>query len=346
VLSDPEPPPLAPASPVELGLSPGSSVLDLEQAELDELLQLMTELGMATLRLDLDWSRIEQREGEFDWARTDHIIEAAAARGIDVHGLLVYTPTWARPAGTSDKHPPDDPHSFARFARGATERYRRMGVTSWEIWNEPNVEDFWEEGANPERYADLLKSTAEAIRDVDAEAIIVSGGLAPAQDRDRDLSPETFLARMLDVLPPAVIDAVAIHPYSYPAEPTDRSKDWNLFGRLPAIRDLVADSEGRPVPIWLTEFGAPTGTGDRAVSPGDQATIVLRSLQCIARLDWIGPLFLYNLQDRPDGDPSEPEDNFGLYTAASDPKESALAVREFQRIQPGTLIESPCEDWR
>ncbi len=342
---DSDPPPMAPVATVELGLSPGAGIQDLDPAELERDLEIMADLGVTSLRLDVDWSRIESTRGRLDWEATDRVVEAAGRRGIAVHGLLVYTPAWARPPGTSDKHPPDDVLGFAGFARAATERYQPAGVGSWEVWNEPNVANFWEPGADPTSYARLLRATADAIRSVDPDATVISGGLAPARDRERELSPETFLEAMFEELETGVVDGVAIHPYSYPANPSDRSKGWNLFGRLPAIRDLVAEAEGRAVPIWLTEFGAPTGTADSAVGEADQAAMVGESLQCAGRLDWIGPLFLYNLRDRPAGDPDEAEDNFGLFTAAGEPKRSATVVREFRDIAPGTPVPSPCEGW-
>ena len=345
LLRGPPPPPLAPAGEVELGLSPGASILDLEPWELERDLQLMTDLGIDSLRLDFDWSRLEGTEGQLDWDRTDRIVEAATERRIAIHGLLAYTPSWARPPGTSDKHPPTDIEAFARFAAGVTERYHEAGVDSWEVWNEPNVADFWEPGADPDTYARLLRATADAIRSVDPDAIVVSGGLAPARDRDGDLAPQTFLRRMFDELEPGLVDGVAIHPYSYPASPSDRSKDWNVFGQLPAIRDLVAEAGAEALPIWLTEFGAPTGSADTAVSEGEQANMVRESLRCAARLEWIGPLYLYNLRDQPNGDIGDAEDNFGLFWSDGRPKAAGIVVRETQHLVPGALVESPCEDW-
>ncbi|MGF1596216.1 MAG: cellulase family glycosylhydrolase [Acidimicrobiales bacterium] len=338
-------PTLAPAGSVELGLSPGASILDLEPAVLEGDLQLMAELGVTSLRLDFDWSRIERTPGRFDWERTDTVVEAAADRGIAVHGLLAYTPAWARPGGATDKHPPQDVEAFARFAAEASERYQGAGLSSWEVWNEPNIERFWETGADPAWYARLFRATADAIRSVDPDAVVITGGLAPARDRDGDLSPLTFLRRMFDELEPGQLDGVAIHPYSYPARPSDRSKNWNLFGQLPAIQGLVAEAEEQPVPIWLTEFGAPTGAADNAVSEADQAAMVREALSCVGRLPWSGPLYLYNLRDRPGGDIDDAEDNFGLFTADGQPKASAVVVRELQDAGPEHLVESACEGW-
>ncbi len=306
---------------------------------------MMADLGLNHLRLDFDWSRIERSRGEFDWDRTDRIVELADRRGIRVHGLLAYTPEWARPENASDKHPPTDPNRFADFAHSAVERYRPLGITSWEIWNEPNLEDFWEPAADPESYARLFRAGAAAIRSVDPEAIVVSGGLAPADDSDDELSAETFLRRMYDELGPGLVDAVGVHPYSYPTRPANRSKGWNLFGRLPDLRDIVRQAEGRPVPLWLTEFGAPTGTADKAVTEEEQGEIIAEGVQCSVRLDWIGAVFLYNLRDHPGGDPDDPEDNFGLLTVDGRPKPAGEQVAELAGTEPGELVPSPCEGW-
>lgn len=343
--SGPETPPLAPTRSFALGLSPGAGILDLEPEELERDLDIMAELGLSRLRLDFDWSRIEWSPGRYDWEQTDRIVDHANRRGITVHGLLAYTPDWARPAGTSDKRPPTDPALFADFAATTAARYQPMGVTSWEIWNEPNVEQFWEPEADPEAYARLFTAAVEAIRSADADAVVVTGGLAPARDRGEDLSAETFLHRMFDTLEPGLVDAVAVHPYSHPTRPSNRSKAWNLFGRLPAVRDIVAEAAGRPVPLWLTEFGAPTGTAEQAVSNSEQAAIVVEALQCAGRLDWVEALYLYNLRDRSGGAPDEAEDNFGLFAADGEPKEAAEALAGFGDVEPGDLVPSPCEGW-
>ncbi len=331
-----------------LGLSPGGWILDLEDTELRADLDAAIELGITTLRLDLDWSRIERSQGNFNWGPTDTIISEADQRGIQVLALLTYTPDWARPGEGSDKSPPNDDAAFAEFARLAAERYSDAGVFAWEVWNEPNVAGFWDapDGPDPERYASLFQATADAVRTVDPDAFVLSGGLAPAKDRrGKEMSPETFLDLMFHNLEPGSVSAVAIHPYSFPTTPSDRSKDWNLFARLPSIRDLVADAEGKPVPIWLTEFGAPTGEAQNSISEERQAEIVREALLCVNQFNWAGPLFLYNLRDRPGGEPDQSEDNFGLLRENRQLKPSGTAVQEFQQIPTGDPVNSPCRDW-
>ncbi|MFW2380186.1 MAG: cellulase family glycosylhydrolase [Acidimicrobiales bacterium] len=340
--------PQATKHPMTLGVSPGATILDLDDDALEADLSRMANLGINELRLDFDWSRIERTAGEYDWSNTDRIVEAASSHDITVHALLAYTPRWARPADTDDKHPPTDPEHFASFAAASVARYSERGLSSWEIWNEPNVASFWSapSGPDPYAFAALVSVASDAIRSADPNAWVISGGLAPAKNEPGDeIAPETFLEDFFASVEPGSIDAVGIHPYSYPADPDDRSRSWNLFGRLPAIQDLARESTGSAMPLWITEYGAPTGDASRAVSDQSQARMISGALGCVNQIDWIERLFLYNLRDRVEGDAGDIEDNFGLFTADGSPKAAATAVQQFQSQEVGELISSPCDGW-
>jgi len=70
---------------------------------LAEDLKLMKESGMSVVRLgESTWSLFEPREGEFDFAWMDRIIEGLHANGIKV---ILGTPTYAIPAWLWHKHP-------------------------------------------------------------------------------------------------------------------------------------------------------------------------------------------------------------------------------------------------
>jgi hypothetical protein len=340
--------PQAPKQAMDLGLSAGAVILDLDDQALDEDLERMVFVGMTELRLDFDWSRIEKSAGDYDWSTVDRILSAAESHDIAVHALVTYTPRWARPPDTSDKHPPSNPGDFAAFVAAAVERYSQRGVESWEIWNEPNVSWFWSapSGPDPLAFAELVTAASRAIREIDPTAEVISGGLAPAVDDPGDeVAPETFLEGFLAAIEPGTIDAVGIHPYSYPAAPDDRSKSWNLFGRLPEIHELVSEWAGADVPLWITEYGAPTGEASRALSETTQAMLIEAALGCANQTEWIEELFLYNLRDRDGGDADDIEDNFGLFYSDGTPKESATVVEQFQGRAPGQPVSSPCDDW-
>ena len=110
----------------------------------------------------------------------DRLVAAANARGIHLLAMVAYTPSWNRPSGTTDHYQPTDPTAFAEFVRAAAQRYAPQGLHAWEIWNEPNMRDFWQPVPSVARYTQLLKLGSAAIHSVDPAAFVVSGGVAPA----------------------------------------------------------------------------------------------------------------------------------------------------------------------
>ncbi len=321
----PEELPLA-VGPGRLGISPGSMVLDLDDSDRALDLDRVVDIGADWIRIDIDWSRIEAEPGTLDWSTTDPLVVAARQRGLHVLGLLAYTPTWARPPGTPDKAPPVDPADFADFVEAVIARYGDH-VRAWEIWNEPNVASFWFPEPDPEAYGEILGVSAEVIRRMDPEALIVTGGLAPALDSSGELAPATFLARLYAVARSDWFDAVGVHPYTYPGFPSE-SQEWNLFAALPRLHELMVELGDGDTPIWLTEYGAPTGDGARAVSEEIQAEMVRDAIRSARELEWAGPLFLYSLRDLPGGPSDDTEANFGLFRADRSEKPAAASVRE------------------
>src|SRR5207248_11172932 len=148
---------------------------------------------------------------------TDRVVVAARRAGLDVIALPTYTPAWARPRGSTDKHPPDDPRAYGEFVRAAVTRYRAVGVRVWEVWNEPNIEPFWQPKPDPLAYGRVLAAGATAAHEVDPTTVVLTGGLAPAADAPdgSGVSPETFVRRLYDSGGLGGADGLAVHPRTY-----------------------------------------------------------------------------------------------------------------------------------
>ena len=306
---------VAPPPDDRVGIVLGNAFND--PADVERTLTDLAAVGCGWVRADFDWPSIEPERGTFDWTDTDRFVALAARHHVRVLALLAYTPAWARPKGSSDKHPPTDAADYARFAAEAATRYRHATVGAWEIWNEPNSASFWQPKPDTKGYLNLLRAASATIRAADPDATIVTGGLAPAVDtRNRsEMSPETFLARLLAAGASDSFDAVGSHPYSYPALPSDETTAaWNSFYRLPELHAKLESAGFGDRPIWITEVGAPTGTSDRAVSPEHQAEILGDALTTARSLPWVAHTFVYSYQDRSDDD-TDPEANFGLRRA-------------------------------
>lgn len=325
----------------EVGVALGGGIFALDDDELGRDLDVIVEAGVSWVRLDVDWSVAEPEAGTVRWEDPDRVIGMAEDRGLRVLAMIGYTPTWARPADASDKHPPLDPGDFERFAALAADRYADR-VDAWEVWNEPNLQGFWEPGPDPAGYADVLAAGIVGLRAGGVSAPILSAGLAPSDDvPPRGLQPEGFLRAALDALPDGVRpDAVAIHPYSYPAGPGD-GQSWNLFSRLPGIERLAVELLGDGTEVWLTEYGAPTGSHERAVDEATQAALIGDAVACAAHWDWAPAIFVFTLRDSADEPDDDLEARFGLLRTDGSPKPAVAALRAAIGRADGLAV-SPC----
>jgi len=311
-----------------VGVSPGHWLGELSEPDLDRDLDLVASLGAGWIRLDVPWEAIEPSRGVFDWSGTDRVVRAARRHGLEVVGILAYTPPWARSPGTSHRAPPTDPAGFARFAGSAAARYAVDGVHAWEIWNEPNDGAYWVPAPDPAAYGALFDAAAGAIRRADPAAVVVLGALAPAVDGDDELSPLTFLRGVYDAGHGDGAAAVSLHPYTFPASPWE-AQPWNAFDQTLDLRALMDERGHGWARIWLSEYGAPTGTGPRAVSEASQAGLIDDGLRRAASWPWVERIFLYSHRDVPGGSPASWPDNFGLFRTDRSAKPAVDVVRRF-----------------
>jgi hypothetical protein len=325
--------PTAPATPtdrVPLGFSPGFGILTADLDDVRSDLDAMVELGVTRLRVDVSWATLQPEPDRFDWSSTDRVLGEARARGIDVLAVIGYLPGWAQRTDAEGEPLPADPEGFATFVEAAATRYRDH-VGAWEIWNEPNTRRFWGAAPDPAAYAALVEAAAPRIRDADPGTEVVVGSIAPADDGPAELSPATFVTGLYDHLDPALFDAISVHPYSYPAYATGR-QSWNTFFRLHELHDIMARSGDGETLIWLTEYGAPTGTADNAVSEREQADMLTVGVEEARRRCYTGPLYVYSLRDA-GTDAADPEDNFGVLRADRAPKPAYAALAAL--LSPG-----------
>lgn len=309
------------------GYSPGWKILWGSDAELARDLDAMASTGARWMRVDFDWPSIQPTPTTWNWSATDRVVREATRRGMQVLALPTYTPSWQRPAGTTDKHAPRDPAAYAAFVRAAAQRYAPQGVRAWEIWNEANIVNFWQPLPDPVAYTRLLEAAAAAIRSVDPGATILTSGTSPADDSadGRRIHPVTFLRRIYEQGGRDSFDAVAHHPYSYPVNPTFAHRDNAFAGVTPALRDLMVANGDGAKQVWGTEFGAPTGTNPRAVTEAQQAAHLVEAYTAWSSWSWTGPLLWYNWRDT-GTDPGDLEQNFGLVTEGFRAKPALAAM--------------------
>jgi len=331
---------------LQMGLSYGDRLVWMSDAQLAAALDDAVILGTRVVRADLSWDNI-QHDGprDFRWSLFDRVVKAAAARELTMLPIITYTPAWARKRGCTDPFcAPRDPAAFAKFARAAAVRYAPQGVHTWEIWNEPNTVAFWKPAPSAEAYAKLLKATATQLKAVDPSARVILGGLAAVQSADRNVSPVDFLDVAAARGATKVVDAVAYHPYTYPFLASTRttfSTPWEKMDTTGqrSIRDVLTARGTPKMPIWITEYGAPTngpGTssdGEGAVpdstthvSEARQATIAADSVRTAMLDPYVTALVWFTDRD-PSYDRSSSENFYGLRRANGTAKPAFAALR-------------------
>lgn len=150
----------------------------------DRDLNLLTQAGFNWVKQDFAWREIEGAgKGIFDWSHTDIIVEMAYDRfGVNILARVDRQPGWAtggRCAEGAEMGPPDTLQDYADFLTALATRYKGK-IGAYAIWNEPNLAREWcGDPPSPAEYAELLKVAHDAIKAVDPDAIVISGGLSP-----------------------------------------------------------------------------------------------------------------------------------------------------------------------
>lgn len=338
----------------QAGLSYGDTLVWMSDGDLAAALDDARAVHAGWIRADLSWDNIQNDGPEwFQWQLFDRVVKAASARGLAVLPVLAYTPPWARPAGC-DSHAcaPADPARFAAFAQAAARRYAPMGIHTWEIWNEQNTTGFWKPSPSPEAYTTLLKATSQAIKGVDPSARLVLGGLASKLTSGGNFSQADFLASVSALGGNRLVDAIGYHPYTYPYLPsatTSFRTAWEKMASSENSLRSVLTTYGTPdLPIWLTEYGAPTGGPGTAsdgspatigpttthVTEAHQARIATDAVKTAAADPYVKTLFWY--ADRDLGtDPSSSENFYGIRRADGSAKPA------FQALSDAIAIAAP-----
>jgi hypothetical protein len=320
--------PIGRGEPVQLGMC--VNLADADPATVSREFDLMGAMKATWIRVDFDWSAIESQRGQFNWAYPDRVVQEASARRMNVVAILDYTPAWARPKGTTSHTPPHQVSDYARFANAAVARYAPLGVRSWEIWNEPNASEFWQPRPDPDRYGELFRAAAGAIRAADPGAIVLTGGLTRGDGAvgAATISQTAYLERLYANGAAQLATAVAVHPYSFPWLPTQHPPALvGGFHDLPTIHSLMARRGDAGKKIWITEFGAATGTVPGAMSTTDQAKTIVQARRQVQYWDWAGPLIFYELRDA-GTDRGDLQQNFGLVRRDLTLKPAAQALMD------------------
>ncbi len=275
-------------------------------------LSMMETSGMGIIRMDISWDGAEKTPGFYDFSQYDQLVSDMEARGIRILFIIDYGNT------LYDEGLP--PHSdagrqaSARFCAALAARYASKSII-WELWNEPNLGQFWKPEPDVDAYMAWCHVVVPAIRQADPDACII----APAVSRiDRTFLRGCFERGLLEL-----VDGISVHPYRSPDHaPESALKEYKALKIM--IDEMKPAGRGH-IPIISGEWGYTT----KELSPELQGKYLAR--QWLANLSESVPISIwYDWHD--DGqNPEEREHHFGTVTWEYAPKPAYVAMK--------TLIE-------
>ena len=284
-------------------------------------LDLIADGGFKFIRMDLGWGGIEREKGVYNFGRYDALTEGCLKRGI----RILYIVDYSNKLYESDLsvRTAEGREAFAAFAETAAKRYAGKGIL-WEIWNEPNIKQFWRPQPSVDDYCALVEATAPHIREADPSGLV----LAPATSGiPFDWLEECFKRGLLKW-----IDALSVHPYR-PHPPENVLRDYS---RLRELNSRYAP-EGKEMPIISGEWGYSLINWDKSSLSEEQQGQYLAREFLVNLYQGIPISIWYDWKD--DGtDPNEREHHFGTVTHDLNPKPAYLAAKTLAHILEGYSV--------
>lgn len=286
--------------------------------QMQQLAQMKT-MGMNSVRVDASWAGGEPSQGNFNWSTLDRIMASVNAEGMTADLIIDGCPPWAAASGATGQFAqPASAAQYAAWAGAVAARYSSQGAHYYEIWNEPNIQQFWSPTPNPAAYTADLVAAYGAIKAADPSSTVISAGLSPAGNTGNTVDPVTFFQDMYADGAGGHFDAAGDHPYSFPATPdTDQQGAWGEMGQTsPSLRSVMAAHGDSGKKIWITEYGAPTGT----VSTDNQTQELTQAISEARQTGYVASFYIYTWSDQFGGA------GFGLLDNNGNPKPAYAAV--------------------
>jgi hypothetical protein len=213
--------------------------------------------SLSANRFHVEWAAVERSRGAFDWTRTDAVYAAMQQHTVKPVMLVYNAPGWARDPAATCPSPPCAYPPLAKydtrwkiFVRAAVARYRN--VRAIEVWNEPNLGQFWAPAADPNRYSAILKAAHGAAIAAGSSTPVLTGGLIPITTSPTNLAAKSFLSQVYAAAGSGAFEGIGAHPYSGPPYVENM---WKRLDGLRSVRDQYGDGA---TPLWITEMGVST----------------------------------------------------------------------------------------
>lgn len=253
--------------PGNLTIGEGFGVQVKEWETSDSELDAIKAAGFGLLRFGIGWPYVENSRGEYEWERYDRFVASVRARKFRSIVILWGShPSYARSrpleghvALAADAPAPESNGAvggFARFASAAARRYAGEDIV-WELWNEPDLDRFWQPHAHGDAYVRLAVAACRAVRQAVPSATII-GPASATMPGWKGTRGQSFLRTVLKSPLAPCIDGVSFHSYRMERGVPSKSPETVMADNVRAAA-FVADNnlpKGRPsLPLICSEWG-------------------------------------------------------------------------------------------
>jgi hypothetical protein len=218
----------------------------------------MSAVGVGSLRQPFLWREIEASPGSLDFSRYDELVGQISSLRIKILGVIFGPPSFRMKAGPAKYTcPPKSNDEFADYAATLAKRYGSKGtywdehpkiprnpITTWQIWNEPNIRPYWCGKPNARQYVAMLKAANAKLKAADPETETITAGIPKSK---LGIPILTYLRQMYDAGGKETFDTMAINPYSRTVP--------ELRTLLRAVRRVMNRGGDSDAKIWVTELG-------------------------------------------------------------------------------------------
>ncbi|WP_309619863.1 carbohydrate binding domain-containing protein [Salinibacterium sp.] len=192
------------------------------------------------------WADVNTTAGSYDWSGLDARVATARSNRADiVYTLGGRTPQWASgqpnafsPYGPGQCAQPATMATWETWVRDVATRYKGK-ITLWELWNEPDLTDFY--CGTPDQLIELASRASTILREVDPKNRVLSPGFS-------GFAGPSYLDYFLRNGGLPTFDILSYHFYA-------QTPELNLGTRLQNLRAVISGAGAGNKPLWNTEQG-------------------------------------------------------------------------------------------
>jgi len=230
----------------------GMEKLDRDSFNPEKAYDKVKAIGVKWIRLQSGWQKTERTKGIYDFSWLDSQVNSLLERKMEpwlclCYGNPIYDALAKEYIGSVGCPPIRTEEAYSAWLKyvKATAEHFKGRITYYEIWNEPEGGWTWRPEPNPEEYAEFCIKTAEAVKQADTSAKIITGS---HYDDTMEHFNREFAAGTI-----TISDAVSYHIYNY--------DEGLALQRVEALKGLLKYYGSEKTEIIQGECGSQSESG-------------------------------------------------------------------------------------